>query len=233
MLSLVVASAATADVARDLEVATPSWTQADRAQAEVKVLALVHAGIGRAAAIDRLEEWRAKGADPARSLALLGAFAGAAQQGRAAVDAAGLPAASVLVESAAAASAAGASQDDLTRTLSGASSVDEGTGRCLALSTLSTSGFAPTSAAEVIALAAQRGYRRAELSVLLSSVQRLAREGVAPREVLIGQLSSAVRSGVRPGELYPTVLKGLGGRTPSRSGGPESGFNHPVLRTNK
>ena len=233
VLTLIAASAASAEDARDLEAATPSWSQVDRAQAEVDVEALVKAGVGRPAAMDRLEEWRAKGADAAKSLALLEGFAHAAQQGRAAVDEAGLPVASVLVESAAAASAAGASKDDMVRTLTGSPSVDEASSRCLALSTLSTSGFAPAAAAEVITLAAQRGYRRAELGLLLSSVQRLAREGVAPRELLIGQLSSAVRSGVRPGELYPTVLKGLGGPRPARAGGTESGFNHPVLRTNK
>lgn len=232
LLALVILTSAPALAraeSRNLDSLTSGWTADQKAQAEKAVESVAASGLSRDAALDRVQEWEAKGADAGRVLSLLQGFGQAAQDGRQALAEAGVTPNAGLVESAAAARLAGVGRTELSRSLRGASSVEDAAGRCLALSTLSTTGFSAAAAADVVGLAAERGYKRAELNLMVASVQRLAREGVAPREALLGEMGSALRRGVRAGELYPAVLQSLG-RTARPA--PESGYNHPVMRTN-
>ena len=209
-----------------LDAVTQGWSSEQRAQAQKSVDALAGEGLERGAALDRIQEWEAKGADSARVLGLLDGLRQAASGARAAIVEVGLVPSSALVESATAARMAGVEQGDLARVLRGSASPEDASGRCLALSTLASSGFAPQNAADVVHLAAERGYSRSDLLMLVSSAQRLAREGVAPHEVL-GQVGSALQRGVRAIELYPTVMHT---KSTSARPAPEAGFNHAVLR---
>ena len=229
LLALVIALPAVARADADLDTLS-NFSADQKTLAQQRLDGLAAAGLARASAIDRVQEWQAKGADAARVLDLLESLRLAAVDGRAALVEAGLTPAPALVESAASARLAGVDKAPLSRALRGAASVDEATGRCLALSTLASSGFAVPAAADVVALAAERGYSRTDFSSLVSSAQRLAREGVVPREVLLGQVGSALRRGARPAELYPAVVHAIGNAGAARPA-PEAGYNRGVLRT--
>ena len=201
----------------------PGLARADAAaDAQQKALdAVVAAGFSRTAALDRVQEWQAKGADPAKILELLGSLRQAALDGTEALREDKLEPTPALIEAAASARLSGVGTSELASALYESRSADEAQSRCLAVSTLALSGVAVRPAAELVALAGQRGYQRADLGELVGAVQRLLREQPGPREAVLQELGSAVRRGARPTELYPAVIQALGAARPGR----EAGFN--------
>jgi hypothetical protein len=214
-----------------LDSLTANWSDDQRAQARTRLEVLLKAGLPESEALGRLEEWRAKGADPTQALALLTTLSGQAEQARQALQSSSLEVKPGLISATVDALAAGVSRHQLEQVLGDVHEGDLARARILALTTLVAQGFPGEKSAEVVLLAGQRSYGKPELSLLTHSAARLIQEGVGSQELVLHQLDGAIRSGISARELYPEVLRAIKtnhpfGHTPP----PESGFNHPVLR---
>ena len=206
------------------------WSSVESHEGTAALASLSTSGVSNDEVSDRLVEWQAKGASPARCAQLLTALAGAAGQSREAMVSLGLTPKPEAVLAGADALVAGASREHLEKVLSGSGSPAGAVGRASALTTLLAQGFAPSAASEAIALATEHGYREQELVVLANSAGRLAREGVVARDSVLTHVTSAVRQGVQARELYPHVQQALHPRGTQQTPNPENTFNGGVIR---
>jgi hypothetical protein len=206
------------------------WGASEARDGQAALGLLSAAGISTNEVGDRLVEWQAKGASPARCAQLLTALAGAAGQAREVLVGQGVAPRPEVVLAGADALVAGASREHLEKAVTGSGSVEGAMSRASALTTLLAQGFAPGASSEAIALAAEHGYREHELVMLATSAGRLAREGVVAREAVLEHVSTALRQGVQARELYPHVQQALHPRSGERTPTPQDGFNHGAVR---
>jgi hypothetical protein len=201
---LVAARAAAEDVpAERLQVCQAS------PEGKAALSALAEAGVASSDVQDRLQEWQAKGADASRCAQLLTSFAGAAEQAHKVLAAQGVASKPNLVLATTDSLLAGASREHLEKAMGGVTTPESAMARAAALTTLLAQGFAPAASSDAIALASEKGYHDHELMMMATSAGRVAREGGASREVVLGQIGSALREGVSARELLPHLQQAL------------------------